>query len=475
MTSYDLIVAGQDVKSHTQEKIFDKYSGEAFAQVAIAEKNHIEKAIASAEEAKKTMANLPAYRRSRIIADAAKIISKKSEQFTDIIIREAGKPYKFARAEVERCIENIEYAAEEAKRIHGETLPVDAGSAGVGRVGYYDRFPVGIVLAISPFNFPLNLAAHKVAPAIAAGCPVILKPSTLAPLSGIELVKAFKEAGVPDGGIHALVGPGSRVGEMLIKDNRIAKISFTGSRAVGEHITGTAGLKKITMELGSNSGAVIDNTIKNMDFAVKRCVMGAFYYQGQVCISVQRIFVHQDIYDEFLEKFISRTKEWKIGSPLDKETDLGPMISLPEAERVENWINEAAEAGANILLGGKREGSIYYPTVMTNTRPEMKVMKNELFGPGVTIQKIASFEEGIEQCDNSEYGLQAGIFTSDITKAMKAVKSLNVGGVIINDIPTFRVDHMPYGGNKGSGLGREGAKFAIEEMTTPRMVVINLL
>lgn len=474
MESYDLIIAGKEVSSNKKENVLDKFSGEPFAAVSTADENHIENTIAAAEKAKKTIANLPAHERSRIIAGAAKIISKKSEHITELITREAGKPYKFARAEVERCIENIEYAAEEAKRVHGETLPIDASKAGEGRVGYYERFPVGIVLAISPFNFPLNLAAHKVAPAVAAGCPVILKPSSLTPLSGIELIKAFTEAGVPAGGVHVLVGPGASVGELLIKDERISKISFTGSRPVGERITNIAGIKKITLELGSNSGVVIDNNIKNMDFIVKRCVMGAFYYQGQVCISVQRIFVHQDIYDEFIQKFIDQAKKWQIGNPLNRDTDLGPMISLQEAERVEQWQKEAVKNGAKILWGGKREGNICHPTIITGTNPGMKVMKNELFGPGVVVEKIASFEEGVELCDNSEYGLQAGIFTRDITKAVKAVKSLNVGGVIINDIPTFRVDHMPYGGNKGSGLGREGAKFALEEMTTLRMVVINL-
>jgi acyl-CoA reductase-like NAD-dependent aldehyde dehydrogenase len=349
---YDLLIAGKEVNSNKQAEVLDKFSGEAFAAVSIAEKNHIEEAISSAEKAKKTMANLPAHHRSRIIADAAKIIAKKSEHFTELITREAGKPYKFARAEVERCIENIEYAAEEAKRIHGETVPVDAGKAGEGRIGFYERFPVGIVLAISPFNFPLNLAAHKVAPAVAAGCPVILKPSSLTPLSGIELIKAFVEAGVPEGGAQVVVGPGSHTGEMLIQDQRISKISFTGSRAVGERITHIAGIKKITLELGSNSGVVIDNTFKTLDFAVKRCVMGAFYYQGQVCISVQRIFLHKDSYDEFVGKFITQAAEWKIGNPLDRETDLGPMISRQEAERVESWIKEAAAAGAKILWGG---------------------------------------------------------------------------------------------------------------------------
>ncbi len=471
---YNLIIAGEEAASSKSLNVFDKFSGEAFAQVAAAGNEHIEKAIAAAEKAKKIMAGLPAYEKSRIIRDTANIISKKSEYFTEIIAREAGKPYKFARAEVERSIENIEYTAGEAKRIHGETLPLDASRTGEGKIGYYERFPCGIVLAISPFNFPLNLVAHKLAPAVAAGCPVILKPSSLTPISGLELAKAFIEAGAPPGAIHVLVGPGAAVGETLIKDERISKISFTGSRAVGERITRLAGIKKITLELGSNSGVVLDNHIPNMDFAVKRCVMGAFFNQGQVCISLQRIFVHKDIFDEFVEKFIDQAKGWKIGNPLDRDTDIGPMISEAEATRVAEWINEATAAGAKILLGGKKEGNIHYPTLLTDAQPEMKVMKNEIFGPVAVVQKIDSFEEGIECCDKSEYGLQAGLFTRDIAKAMKAVKALDVGGVIINDIPSFRVDHAPYGGNKGSGLGREGARFAIEEMTNLRMVIFDL-
>ncbi len=474
MENYDLLVDGKWLNTGSQEKIFDKFSAEAFATVSVAGSDHIEAALAAAVKARKTMAALPTHAKARIIADAARLIADKSDLFTETICREAGKPYKFSRAEVERCVENIEYAAEEAKRIHGETVPIDASRAGDGKIGYYERFPVGVVLAISPFNFPLNLAAHKIAPAIAAGCPVILKPASLTPLSGIELVKAFHEAGVPAGGVQVLVGPGGTVGEALIQDDRIAKISFTGSKAVGEQITKLAGIKKITLELGSNSGVVIDKGVENkLDFIVKRCVMGAFYYQGQVCISVQRIFVHKDVYDAFVENCCTRTEEWKIGNPLDRETDLGPMISNHEAKRVESWINEAVQGGAKLLTGGKRDGNFIHPTILTGTSPSMKVMQQELFGPVMVIEKVDSFEEGVTRCNDSVYGLQAGIFTKDITKAIKAVKSLDVGGVIVNDIPTFRVDHMPYGGNKGSGLGREGAKFAIEEMTSLRMVVMN--
>lgn len=474
MDVYDLLVAGKMTATDTKADVIDKFTGEAFAQISVAGEKQIEQAIASAQSAQATMAAMPAHERSRIVAKAATIMTEKLEYFAELIAREAGKPYKFARAEVERCIENLEYASEEAKRIHGETLPIDASKAGEGRVGYYERFPVGIVLAISPFNFPLNLAAHKIAPAIACGCPVILKPASTTPLSGIELVKTFHEAGVPRGGIHVVVGPGSTVGEKLIRDKRIAKISFTGSKEVGERITHVAGLKKITMELGSNSGVVIDRDVADLDFIAARCVFGAFYYQGQVCISVQRIFVHQDVHDQFVDKCVELAKRWKIGNPLSKDTDLGPMISLQEAMRVESWIKEAAGGGAQILCGGERDNNLLQPTILAKAHLNMKVMHDELFGPGVVIHKIPSFEEGVSLCDDSEYGLQAGIFTRDITRAMQAVKNLNVGGVMINDIPTFRVDHMPYGGNKGSGLGREGAKFAIEEMTTLRTVVMNL-
>lgn len=472
---YPLIIGGKEVMTESRGQVVDKYSGEPFAEVALADEKLVNEAIASAERAKKTLAEMPAHARSRIIRDAARNLEEKSEYFTDLLAREAGKPYKFARAEVERCVENIEYAAEEAKRIHGETVPIDASRAGDGRIGYYERHPVGVVLAISPFNFPLNLAAHKLGPAIAAGCPVILKPSSQTPLTGIELVKCFVRAGVPEGGIHALVGPGPSIGEMLLKDKRIAKISFTGSRDVGERITRVAGIKKITLELGSNSGVVIDRDIHNLEFAVKRCAMGAFYFQGQVCISVQRMFLHEALYDEFLARLIEQVKGWQIGDPRQRGTDFGPMISIDEARRVEDWVAEAVGQGAEVLYGGKREGNIYHPTILTNARPEMKVMCREIFGPVVVVQKIKSFEEGIGLCDQSEYGLQAGLFTNDINRAMKAVKNLDVGGVLINDVPTFRVDHMPYGGNKGSGLGREGARFAIEDMTALRMVVINLL
>lgn len=472
--SYKLIIGGQETESSKTQKVFDKYTNEAIAEIFIAGRSETDRALDCAAKARRAMADLPAHRRAAIIRKAAGIIDGKKEQLAIIIAREAGKPLRYSRAEVERCVENIEYISEEAKRIHGETMPIDAGKSGEGRVGHYERHPIGVVAAVTPFNFPLNLATHKVAPAIAAGCPVILKPATATPLSGLELVKAFLEAGLPEEAISALPGPGGEVGEMMIKDQRVSKISFTGSREVGEHIIKNAGLKRVTLELGSNSAVVIDEDVEDLDYAVKRCILGAFYNQGQVCISVQRIYVHQNRYAEFMEKFIQGTQKLRIGNPIDSDTDIGPMISSSEADRVESWVKEAAAQGAKVICGGKKEGSVYHPAILTDTTPEMKVVREEIFGPVAVVEKVSSFEEGVSQCDRSQYGLQAGIFTSNINRALRAIKMIDAGGIMINDFPSYRIDHMPYGGNKNSGLGREGAKFAIEEMTTLRMIIFNL-
>ncbi|MFC1733792.1 aldehyde dehydrogenase family protein, partial [candidate division KSB1 bacterium] len=440
---YPLIIGGKEKFSDKRETVIDKFSGETIAEACIADSGDVESALQAADNARSALADMPAFRRSEIVGKAAALLSERKERIWKTIAREAGKPAKFARVEVERCVENVQYAAEEAKRIHGETVPMNASKAGLGRTGYYERFPVGVVVAISPFNFPLNLAAHKLAPAIASGCPVILKPASMTPLSGIELVKAFVDAGVPEGGISVLVGPGSTVGESLITDRRVDKISFTGSRAVGEHIVQNAGLKKVTMELGSNSGIVVDKTIPDFDFCVKRSVFGAFYYQGQVCISVQRIYIHADLYDRFVDACIREAGKLRIGNPLDDNTDVGPMISETESERVESWVNEAVSQGARVIHGGRREGSIYHPTVLTGASQDMRIVRDEVFGPVVTLHKVDSFESGVALLNDTEYGLQAGVFTSDINRALDAVRKLNVGGVMVNDFPTYRVDHMP--------------------------------
>ncbi|MRR09629.1 aldehyde dehydrogenase family protein [bacterium] len=350
-------------------------------------------------------------------------------------------------------------------------MPLDAAASGAGKFGYYERHPVGVVAAISPFNFPLNLAAHKLGPAVAAGCPVILKPATATPLSGLALAQAFVQAGMPAGAISCLPGPGEVVGDALVADPRVAKVSFTGSRAVGERIVRQAGLKKVTMELGGNCGVAVDETVKDLSRAVQRCVFGAFYNQGQVCISVQRIFVHHAAFDRFLEEFLQETAKLRLGDPREPSTDIGPVISAAEAGRIMAVVAEAQARGARVLCGNARDGNVIAPTVLSATAPSMRIAREEVFGPVVMIEPVESFERGVARVEDSEYGLQAGVFTADLDRALAAVRAIDAGGIAINDVPTIRFDHMPYGGNKGSGLGREGARFAIEEMTAIRMVV----
>ncbi len=469
-----MILAGREAYTEKTLSVLDKYTGQAFEEVCAAGQAELEQALAAASQAKTIMSELPAHKRAEIIRKAAAILWDRRESLTKLIAREAGKPYRYAKAEAERTVENLEYCAEEAKRIHGETIPVDAGKSGEGRWGFYERYPIGVVAAISPFNFPLNLAAHKLGPAIAAGCPVILKPASATPLCGLELGRAFLEAGLPEGALSVLPGPGAEIGDALVTDPRVSKVSFTGSRAVGQGIIKKAGMKRVTLELGGNSAVVIDEDIDSIDYIVKRCTLGAFYNQGQVCISVQRIYVHRRHHQEFVEKFVAAAKALKLGNPVEPDTDIGPMISEAEARRVQDWVQESIDGGAWVLCGHQRKGAVYLPTVVVDAEPDMKVVKDEIFGPVAVVVPIDTFEEGVRLAEDSVYGLQAGIFTTNIDRALAAARKINVGGVMINDFPSYRIDHMPYGGNKGSGLGREGARFAIEEMTTLRAVIFNL-
>ncbi|RMF81411.1 MAG: aldehyde dehydrogenase family protein [Chloroflexi bacterium] len=428
-------------------------------------------AIGRAVEAKPIMAEMPAHQRGRILNNTAQLVEKYGEDLARLMARENGKPMKYTRGEVSRCVETMTFGADEARRLHGETVPMDAAKGGVGKIGYYVRVPVGVVGAITPFNFPLNLVAHKVAPAVAAGCPVVLKPSPDTPLSAFRLRDIMLEAGLPEGAFEVVNG-GADVGQWLTTDPRIDMLTFTGSPAVAHHISKAAGLRRVALELGGN-GATIINDDADIDRALDRVVTGSFAYSGQVCISVQRIYVHENVYDEFREKFIDRTNALVVGDPLDDSTDIGPVINDTAAERIEAWVQEAVNNGAKLAAGGTREGRLIRPTVLENVTEEMKVMCMEVFGPVVNLVPFSDFEEALATADESEFGLQAGVYTRDLAKAMRAVERLNVGGVMINDVPTFRVDHMPYGGNKNSGLGREGPRFAIEEMTTLKMVVIN--
>jgi acyl-CoA reductase-like NAD-dependent aldehyde dehydrogenase len=374
---------------------------------------------------------------------------------------------------VDRAISTFTIAAEEAKRLHGETIPLDAVPSGEGYFGFWTRRPVGVIAAISPFNFPLNLVAHKVAPAIASGNTIVLKPATTTPLAAVKLCQILMEAGLPAGAINLVVGSGGTLGEWLVTDPRVDKITFTGSPDVGRHILSVAGIKKVTLELGNTSPVVVAPDA-DLDFVARRCAVGAYYNSGQVCISVQRIYSQKQIYEPFSEKFVRATEAMVVGDPLDERVDVGPMIDPKEVDRIEDWVNEAQSSGATVLTGGKRDGTVYYPTVLTGVNEDMKVVAEEAFAPVAAVIASDDFESALRQANDTKFGLQVGVFTKDVDRVFKAVKRLNFGGVIINDTPNFRADHMPYGGNRQSGLGREGVRFAMEDMTNIQMVAIRL-
>ncbi|HEY3489855.1 MAG TPA: aldehyde dehydrogenase family protein [Candidatus Deferrimicrobiaceae bacterium] len=468
---YKLYIGGKWEDGAQSMPVVDKYTGEVIASVPLADADAVDRAIAAAKEAFPAYSRLPAHRRYEILHQATALFDARKDELAALIAQEAGKPWKYALAELTRSIETFRFAAEEAKRIHGETVPLDASVAGEHRIGFWMRVPVGVIAAITPFNFPLNLVAHKIGPALAAGCTVVLKPASTTPLIALRMAGIFEEAGLPPGVLNVVVGPGGVVGDRMVADPRISKVSFTGSPPVGEAIIRKAGLKKVTMELGNNSGTIIEPDA-DIDAAVPRCVVSAFANSGQVCISLQRLYVHKDIAVEFTRRFVEQTRALKVGNPLEKDTDVGPMIEEREAVRAEEWINEAVAQGATLLCGGKRLGRVLQPTVLSTVHSRMKVMCQEAFAPLVSIVTYDSFEEAVKMVDDSPFGLQAGIYTNDIRKAFHAIEHLDVGGVMVNDSSIFRVDHMPYGGNKMSGLGREGVRFAVEEMTNIKMVMI---
>ncbi len=452
-------------------EVLDKFSGKVLDRVPQAGEADVRSAIGRAQKAFAVYSQWPAHKRAQVLETASRLLSERKDEIALTICREAGKAWKYSALEVDRAIETFKFAAEEAKRLHGETVPLDASTGGEGRLGFYLRTPIGVVAAISPFNYPLNLVAHKVAPALACGNTVVLKPATTTPLTSLLLQKILLEAGLPAGALEIVIGSGSTVGTWLVCDSRPAMVTFTGSPTVGEQITRLAGLKKITLELGNNGGVILEPD-SDWKGAVDRCVMSAFANSGQVCISLQRIYVHKSIAAEFTERFVKAMSRLKVGDPTQKDCDVGPMISEDEAVRAQAWIDEAVRGGAKILAGGKRRGAILEPTLLGRVKPRMKVMCQEAFAPLASIVVYSDFDEALRQLSDTVYGLQAGIYTRDIGKALEAIKRLDFGGIMINDTPVFRVDHMPYGGNKCSGLGREGVRFAMEEMTNLRMVVI---
>lgn len=453
--------------------IYNKYDDSLIGTLPIVTKDQLDEAIVAAERAAVVMAAMPAFKRAAILLRTAELLQERKEDIARTIAAEAGKALKFSRIEVDRAISTFTIAGEEAKRIHGETIPLDAVPSGEGYFGFYVRRPVGVVAAITPFNFPLNLVAHKVAPALAAGNSLVLKPAATTPLTSVKLCECLEAAGLPPGAINLINGGGSTVGEWLVRDPRVQKITFTGSVPVGERILSVAGIKKVTLELG-NTAPIVVAPDADLDTVAKKAAVGAYYNSGQVCISTQRIYGENKIYEPLTEKFVAATNAMVVGDPLDERVDVGPMIAGSEVERVSEWVDQAAAGGARILTGGKREGNVYYPTVIVDAKPEMKVVAEEVFGPVATVIRADSFEDALEQADKTSFGLQAAVFTRDINRVFQAIKKLNFGGVIINDVPSFRADHMPYGGNRNSGLGREGVKFAMEEMTNIQMVAIKL-
>lgn len=433
----------------------------------------VKAAFKAAEEGFKINRNLAVHQRISILYKTAQIIQNRQEDFARVIATEGSKTIKEARKEVSRCIDTITISAEEARRVVGETIPFDSREGSENRVGYYYRFPIGIIVAITPFNDPLNLVAHKVGPAIAGGNAVVLKPATVTPLSALKLGEAFIEAGLPWNILNIVTGPASKIADALVTDPKGRMISFTGGTEAGLDIVKKAGLKKIGMELGSNSPVIVMDDA-DLPQSVELSVSGAFWAVGQNCIGVQRIYIHEAVYDKFEKMFVERTKKMKVGYQLDEDTDMGPMISEGEAARVEQWVKEAVRAGAELLTGGKRKGTLFEPTVFRNMPESAKLNCEEVFGPVVNFYKVTSLDEAIAKANSVKYGLHGAIFTRSLNNAFKAIRELDVGGVMVNDSTDYRIDMMPFGGVKWSGLGREGIKFALLEMTEPKVVCFNL-
>lgn len=468
-----LLIDGKWVRGGDALVVRNKYDGSEVGTVATARAEDVDAALDAAKRAALAWGEAPAYKRAAILAKTSELLRVHQERIARVIAQEAGKALKFARAEVDRAAWTFQIASEEARRVHGETIPLDAVPSGEGMFGFWRRRPVGVVAAISPFNFPLNLVAHKVAPALAAGNTVVLKPASSTPLTAVLLCELLVEAGLPAGVLNLVVGSGRVVGDAIVADPRVAKVTFTGSVPVGRGIVARAGIKKVTLELG-NTSPVIVGPDADLDVVARKCALGAFYNSGQVCISVQRIYGDHRIAEPFSERIVKATEAMVVGDPLDERVDVGPMIDEGEAKRTESWVEEARGAGARVLIGGRREGTVYWPTLLDQVKPDMKVVAQEVFGPVASLIPCDDFEDALRQANDSEFGLQAAVFTNDLGRVMRAIQRLDFGGVIVNDSPAFRADHMPYGGNRQSGLGREGVRFAVEEMTNLQLVAIRM-
>ena len=466
------IVGGTEREGVGTFQVRKPFDGSVYKDIASADAALIEEAFALCEKARPRIKAMTRKERADVLFGVSERLEADKEHIATILANEAGKTIKEARTEVVRATNTFRFAGEEAKRLGGELVPFDAVANGVGRQGFSIKVPIGTVVAITPFNFPLNLAAHKIAPAMAAGNPFILKPASQTPVSGIELVRIILDSGWPPEGAHVVPGRGGAIGDALVTDPRGAMVTFTGSAAVGKRISSLAGYKRIAMELGSNSAVVVTETA-DLDFAAERIVRGGFALAGQVCISVQRVIAQKMIFEDLVSRSAEITRSMKVGDPLDEATDMGPMIDEKAAGGFHEWVEEARRLGAGTVIGGNLEGTMHEPTILTGVPREAALWREEAFGPVIVINPYDEFEEAVEAVNDSKYGLQGGIFTARVDEAFEAIDRFEVGGVIINDVPTFRVDQMPYGGVKDSGIGREGLKYAIEEMTEDKLICFN--
>ncbi|UFJ42373.1 aldehyde dehydrogenase family protein [Brevibacillus humidisoli] len=469
---YALYINGEWMATQETFPVYHKYNGQLLARVARAEQEHVRQAVTAARR-NFEQSELTPFQRSQILQKAAEIATERRDELELSLAREVGKTRKDAAGELDRVINTLRLSAEEATRIAGEMVPLHATPGAENRIGFAIRVPRGVIAAITPFNYPLLLSTHKVAPAIAAGNTVVLKPASTTPLASYQLVEILEQAGLPKGHVNIVTGAGSEVGDWLLADERIAMYTFTGSGEVGKQIKQRSGLRPVTLELGNNSPNIVHRDA-DLQQAAAIIAQRSFHNAGQACIAVQRILVQEEVSEDFTEAYLGCVRQLRVGDPEDPATDIGPMISEKEAVRAEAWVREALAEGARLLYGGKREGALLYPTVLADTRPEMKVNGLEVFAPVVTIQSYQTIEQAFAIANDSAYGLQAGIFTRDLDLAMRAARKLEYGGVIVNDVSTYRNDVMPYGGVKNSGLGKEGPRYAIEEMTDLRMVVLNL-
>ena len=464
------LVAGEHAAGADTKPVRDPFSGEVVDEVAVASWSDVDRALDAAVDAFGTTRTSSAYDRARALAAASDGIDARAEELTKLIVSEGGKPYKNAKVEVARAVSTLRWASEEAKRMTGELVRLDTEDAARGRMGVVRRFPLGPVLGIAPFNFPLNLVCHKVGPALAAGNPIAVKPASATPLSALALGDILVEAGA---GEAISVGTcGSQDAERAAQDDRVAKISFTGSTDVGWKLKSLTPRKKITLELGGNAAVIVEPDA-DLEHAADRVSYGGFYQAGQSCISVQRVLVQRNVFDAFCEALVPRVEALVVGDPHDPDTDVGPLIDHDALDRVDTWVREAVDGGARALCGAKRDDPSYMPTVLTDVRADMKVSCREVFGPVVTVQAYETFDEALQLANDTEYGLQAGIFTNDVEKVFRAHREVRVGGLIHNDVSAFRADQMPYGGVKSSGYGREGLRYAMEEMSEMRILVLS--